>query len=81
MPAELDEKERVAKINDDGTWVLGKVKKVKVKEVIGVDGKPVASTVRCKWKASNGSAEYTKVRFAAADYNTDWVVFELAPKK
>jgi len=24
---------------------------------------------------------YTKVRFAAVDYNTDWVVFELAPKK
>ena len=44
-------------------------------------GKPVASTVRCKWKASNGSAEYDKVRFASVDYNTDWVVFELAPKK
>ena len=87
MPSSLGpalKKARVATIDDDGDWTLGRIKKVNSASVHKIDGAATATTAATKhtyqWKSSNTKVEYPKLKLRRRQYGTHWVAFDKKPK-
>ena len=72
---------RMAKLMEDNSWKLGRIKDVSVKELHKIDGvTSVKKKYTFKWKPSNGGNVLTGMKLRKAEYGVHWVIFELPPR-
>ena len=72
---------RMAKLMDDNSWKLGRIKDVSVSETHKIDGvTSVKKKYKYKWKASNGGSVLTGMKLRKAEYGVHWVLFEQKPR-
>ena len=72
---------RMAKLMDDNSWKLGRIKDVLVTELHKIDGvTSVKKKYKFKWKPSNGGSVLTGMKLRKAEYGVHWVIFELPPR-
>ena len=72
---------RMAKLMDDNSWKLGRIKDVLVTESHKIDGvTSVKKKYKFKWKPSNGGNVLTGMKLRKAEYGVHWVIFELPPR-
>ena len=67
---------RIAKIDDDGVWDLGKVINCKKKDTLASDGTTVLKTkFSYELKLTKQNLVMTKAKFRESGYGTDWVAY------
>ena len=72
---------RMAKLMDDNSWKLGRIKDVLVTELHKIDGvTSVKKKYTFKWKPSNGGNVLTGMKLRKAEYGAHRVIFELPPR-
>ena len=72
---------RMAKLMDDNSWKLGRIKGVLVKELHKIDGvTSVKKKYTFKWKPTNGGNVLTGMKLRKAEYGVHWVMFEKKPR-
>ena len=72
---------RMAKLMDDNSWKLGRIKDVSVKELHKIDGvTSVKKKYTFKWKPSYGDNMLTGMKLRKAEYGVHWVMFEKKPR-
>ena len=72
---------RMARLMEDNSWKLGRIKGVLVKELHKIDGvTSVKKKYTFKWKPSNGGNVLTGMKLRKAEYGVHWVMFEKKPR-
>ena len=72
---------RMAKLMEDNSWKLGRIKNVSVKESHKIDGvTSVEQKYTFKWKPSNGGGVLTGTKLRKAEHGVHWVIFEMKPR-
>ena len=70
---------RIAKLMDDGGWMLGRIKKCRRKKVHSITGERAGDpkyTYTFTWTSSNRTAELPKTKFWVSQYGRHWVLFD-----
>lgn len=71
--------QRLAKLMDDGTWELGRIKAVRKKATHSITGDYKRYKYTFKWKSSNSKHEFTKMKLFDKQYGRHWVLFDKKP--